>query len=167
MDFVLDALSDDRRVGALKVVVSFTREALAIDVDQRHQEPAINRIVPIVGRRRARKTRNSPSRNCAVRSSPVGARRRAQSVFDVAALRKSPCGPSRDDFIAIEGKCADHALTLLAQHPDVSVQLTDIQMPGRRSKPERITKTAILSPAHRLPGPSRFFSFAPMSVARF
>ena len=34
MDFVSDALSDGRRLRALTVVDAFTREALAIDVDQ-------------------------------------------------------------------------------------------------------------------------------------
>ena len=34
MDFVSDALFDGRRLRALTVVDAFTREALAIDVDQ-------------------------------------------------------------------------------------------------------------------------------------
>jgi len=34
MDFVSDALFDGRRLGALTVVDAFTREALAIDVNQ-------------------------------------------------------------------------------------------------------------------------------------
>jgi putative transposase len=64
MDFVSDALFDGRRLRALTVVDAFTREALAIDVDQgiRGEQvvEAMRRIAEIRGAPRTIRVDNGP-----------------------------------------------------------------------------------------------------------
>ena len=57
MDFVSDALFDGRRLRALTVVYAFTREALAIDVDQGIKgEQVVEAMARIASTRGAPKT---------------------------------------------------------------------------------------------------------------
>jgi putative transposase len=64
MDFVSDALFDGRRLRALTVVDAYTREALAIDVDQgikgEQVVEAMDRIASIRGAPRAIRVDNGP-----------------------------------------------------------------------------------------------------------
>ena len=64
MDFVLDALFDCRRLRALTVIDAFTREALAIDVDQGIQGEqmiaAMTRIFSIRGTPKTIREDNGP-----------------------------------------------------------------------------------------------------------
>jgi putative transposase len=106
MDFVSDALFDGRRLRALTVVDSFTREALAIDVDQGIKgEQVVAAMARIASVRGAPKTIRVVGRSSSRRRSTAGRTRTAsRSTFRGRGSR--PTTPlSRASMVA----CATNA----------------------------------------------------------
>ena len=91
MDFVSDALFDGRRLRALTVVDAFTREALAIDVDQGIKgEQVVAAMVRIASLRGAQRTIRVETGRSSFRKHWTGAPRRMASRSTSAGRASRP-----------------------------------------------------------------------------